>query len=402
MEYRCRLGTAGGELIDGVYVAESEAQLRRELEEKGLLVLSLRPVGLLAGLVPGIARRRRIRTPDFLEFNQELVTLIKAGMPLVQSLDLLRGGLTDPVFKPVLDAVYERVKAGAQLSDAFAEHGDLVPGIYTASLLAGERSGNLETVLRRYVAYAKLVGGVRRRTLSALMYPVVLLALAVVVVGIIVLKLVPAFSQFYGSFNADLPLVTRIIVRVSEFVSGYALFILAGLAIGFFAVAGWVRQPGQRRRIDRVMLDIPWVGSIGRKFATSQMARTLATLLAGGIPLVQALDVAARSVSNRYIAAELETMGQRVREGQSLAATMRARRIFPDVAVKMTEVGESTGALQDMLNSLADFYDEDLSTNLERFVTLVEPTLLIILGLVIASLLLALYLPLFQLSSVVH
>jgi len=213
MEYRCRLGTAGGELIDGVYVAESEAQLRRELEEKGLLVLSMRPVGLLAGLLPGVGRRRRIRTPGFLEFNQELATLLKAGMPLVQSLDLLRGGLTDPVFKPVLDAVYERVKAGAQLSDAFEEHGELVPRIYTASLLAGERSGNLETVLRRYVAYAKLIGGVRRRTLSALMYPVVLLMLALVVVGIIVLKLVPAFSLFYASFNAELPPVTRFIVN---------------------------------------------------------------------------------------------------------------------------------------------------------------------------------------------
>jgi type IV pilus assembly protein PilC len=402
MEYRCRLGTAGGELIDGVYVAESEAQLRREMEEKGLLVLSMRPVGVLAGLVPGLGRRRRIRTADFLEFNQELATLIKAGMPLVQSLDLLRGGLTDPVFKPVLDAVYDRVKAGAQLSDAFAEHGDLVPGIYTASLLAGERSGNLEAVLRRYVAYAKLVGGVRRRTLSALMYPVVLLTLAVLVVGIIVLKLVPAFSLFYGSFNADLPVITRIIVTVSDFIRAYAVLIVAAAVVGFVVVTGWVRRPNERRRIDRLMLDVPWVGSIARKFATSQMARTLATLLSGGIPLVQALDVAARSVGNRYIASELETMGQRVREGQSLAATMRARRIFPDVAVKMTEVGESTGALQDMLNSLADFYDEDLTTNLERFVTLVEPTLLIILGLVIASLLLALYLPLFQLSSVVH
>jgi type IV pilus assembly protein PilC len=402
MEYRCRLGTAGGELIDGVYVAESEAQLRRELEEKGLLVLSLRPVGVLAGLLPGIGRRRRIRTPDFLEFNQELATLIKAGMPLVQSLDLLRGGLTDPVFKPVLDAVYERVKAGAQLSDAFAEHGDLVPRIYTASLLAGERSGNLETVLRRYVAYAKLVGSIRRKTLSALLYPAVLLTLALIVVAIIVLKLVPAFSLFYGSFNADLPAVTRFIVSASEFIRTYAVFIAAGIAAVIALGMSWARRPAERRRIDRAVLDVPWVGSIARKFATTQMARTLATLLAGGIPLVQALDVASRSVSNRYIASELETMSQRVREGQSLAATMRARPVFPDVAIKMTEVGESTGALQDMLNSLADFYDEDLQTNLERFVTLVEPVLLIILGLVIASLLLALYLPLFQLSSVVH
>jgi type IV pilus assembly protein PilC len=402
MEYRCRLGTPGGQLIDGVYAAENEAQLRRELEDKGLLVLSLRPAGLLAGLGLGFGRRRRIRLRDFLEFNQELATLLKAGMPLVQSLDLLRGGLTDPVFKPVLDAVYERVKAGAQLSDAFEEHGALVPGIYTASLMAGERSGNLEVVLRRYVAYAKLVGGVRRKTLSALLYPAVLLALAVVVVGIIVLRLVPAFSLFYGSFNAELPASTRMIVNVSDFIRGYAVVLVVGLVAAVGLTAGWLRRPGERKRVDQALLSLPWVGDIARKFSTSQMARTLATLLSGGIPLVQALDVAARAVGNRYIAAELESMGQRVREGQSLAATMRARHLFPDVAVKMTEVGEATGALQDMLNSLADFYDEDLQTSLDRFVTLVEPVLLVTLGLVIASLLLALYLPLFQLSSVVH
>jgi type IV pilus assembly protein PilC len=402
MEYRCRLGTAGGQLIDGVYVAENEAALRRDLEEKGMLVLSVRPVGLLAALAPGVGRRRRIRSRDFLEFNQELATLLKAGMPLVQSLDLLRSGLTDPVFKPVLDSVYERVKSGAQISDAFEEQGDLVPRVYTASLLAGERSGNLEIVLRRYVAYAKLIGAVRRKTISALMYPAVLLGLAVIVVGIIVLKLVPAFSLFYSSFGAELPTSTRVIMRVSTFIREYAVLLVAGLIAGGAFVFSWARRPAQRQQIDHAMLGLPWVGDIARKFATSQMARTLATLLSGGIPLVQALDVSARSVSNRYIAHELESMSQRVREGQSLAGTMRARRIFPDVAVKMTEVGEATGALQDMLNSLADFYDEELQSSLERFVTLIEPVLLIILGLVIASLLLALYLPLFQLSSVVH
>ena len=402
MEYRCRLGTAGGQLIDGVYAAESEAQLRRELEDKGLLVLSVRPASLRAAFGSGLGRRRRIRSRDFLEFNQELATLIKAGMPLVQSIDLLRSGMTDPVFKPVLDAIHERVKAGAQLSEAFAEHGDLFPRVYTASLMAGERSGNLETVLRRYVAYAKLIGGVRRRTISALMYPLVLLCLGVVVVAIIVLRLVPAFSQFYASFDSELPFGTRVIVGLSDYVRQYSLPLAIGLGAAVVALVSWAQHPAQRARLDRALLRVPWLGAIARKFATTQMARTLSTLLAGGIPLVQSLDVAARSVSNRFIAVELDGMGQQVREGQSLAATMRSRGVFSDVAVKMTEVGESTGALQDMLNSLADFYDEELQTNLDWFVTLVEPVLLVILGLVIASLLLALYLPLFQLSSVVH
>lgn len=402
MEFRCKLGTPGGQIVEAVYAAESEAHLRRDLDDKGLLVLSLRPSGLLGGLGPAFGRRRNIRPRDFLEFNQELATLLKAGMPLVQSLDLLRGSLVDPVFKPVVDTVYERVKAGAQISDAFDEFGTLVPRVYVASLMAGERSGNLEVVLRRYVTYARLVASIRRKTISALMYPLILVALAVAVVGIIVFRLVPAFSDFYASFGSELPALTLAILSVSNFARTYWLGLLMGAAGLVWAGMTWFRQPGQRVRIDRAMLSLPWVGDIARKFATSQMARTLATLLSGGIPLVQALDVAARSVSNRFIARELDTVGQSVREGQSLAATMRGRGVFPDVAVKMTEVGEATGALQDMLNSVADFYDEELETNLERFVTLVEPVLLIVLGIVIAGLLLALYLPLFQLSSVVR
>lgn len=401
MEFRCRLGTPGGGVVEQVYVAESEAHLRRELEEKGLLVLSLRPAGLVAGRLVGFGRRRRIPRREFLEFNQELATLIRAGMPLVQSLDLLRSGVTNTVFRPLLDSVHDRVKAGAQLSEAFGEHGDLVPRIYTASLMAGERSGNLETVIRRYVTYERLLGSVRRKTISALIYPLVLISLAIAVVAIIVLRLVPAFSEFYASFDAELPWLTTLIVRGSTAVRDSLLLLIVGAVAAGMALASWFRRPGQRQRIDRAILGLPWVGDLARRFATSQMARTLSTLLGGGIPLVQALEVTAGSIGNQHVARELQVMGQAVREGQGLAATMRARGVFPDVAVKMTEVGESTGSLQDMLNSLADFYDEELETSLERFVSLVEPVLLIVLGIVIAGLLLALYMPLFQLSSVV-
>ena len=242
---------------------------------------------------------------------------------------------------------------------------------------------------------------IRRKTLSALMYLMILVGLAVVVVSIIAFHLVPAFSDFYASFGSQLPAATLAIVSVSKFAQDHWLLLLVGAAAAVWALRTWFQLPGQRLRIDRALLGVPLVGPISRKFATSQMARTLATLLSGGIPLVQALDVAARSVSN-HTSRELDTVGQSVREGQSLSATMRERAVFPDVAVKMTEVGEATGALQDMLNSVADFYDEELETNLERFVTLVEPVLLILLGIVIAGLLLALYLPLFQLSSVVR
>ena len=401
MEFRCRLSTPGGAVTEGIYVADNEARLRHDLDQKGLCVLALAPRHAIAGWAPRLPARRRIPAREFVVFNQELATLLKAGMPLVQSLDILRGRMTNPMFKGVLDEIHEKVRAGTSLSDAFGEHGDLFPGVYTASLMAGEKSGSLETVLRRYVAYVKVIAAVRRRTLSALIYPAVLLCLSLVVVGIIVVRVVPAFSDFYQQFGRELPLVTRIIVAVSNVVRSEGLVILLVAAAIVVGVNSWLRRPGQRERLDRVMLALPGIGPTARKFATSQLARTLATLLGGGIPLVNAIEVASRSIGNRSMAAAMVTVGGHVREGESFAGAMAAQGVFPDVAVKMAEVGEATGALQEMLNSLADFYDEEIETDLGRFVTLVEPVLLVLMGIVIAGMLLALYMPLFQISSVV-
>jgi type IV pilus assembly protein PilC len=401
MEFRCRLGTAGGEIIEAVYVAESEARLRRELEEKGLFVLSLQRRGLLPAFGVGRARQRPIRRREFLVFNQELATLLKAGMPLVQSLDILRQRVLNATFKAVLDGVYEKVKAGTALSDAFGEHPGLFPPVYSASLMAGERSGNLDEVIRRYVAYEKVIGAVRRRTISALIYPIILVTLMLFLIGIIVLRVVPAFSEFYTQFGKELPLSTRIIVGVSNAVVGNFPIIIIGVIAGVVALVSWWKQPGQHTRVDRWLLQLPWAGETVRKFATAQLARTLATLLGGGIPLVNALEIGGRAMTNRYLALELGEVSQRVREGESFAAALLARGVFPDVAVKMVEVGESTGALQEMLNSLAEFYDEDVETEVERFITLIEPIILVVMGAVIALVVLALYMPLFELSSVV-
>jgi type IV pilus assembly protein PilC len=401
MEFRCRLATPGGEIIEGVYIADSESRLRRDLEEKGLFVLSLQRRGALPGLSLSAGRRRRVSRQEFLVFNQELATLLKAGMPLVQSLDILRSRVTNQTFKAVLDGVYEKVKAGTALSDAFGEHGDMFPPVYSASLMAGERSGNLDAVIRRYVAYEKVIGAVKRRTISALIYPAILVTMMIGLIGIIVLKVVPAFSEFYANFGRELPLSTRIIVAVSHFVvSNIWLIVFAAIA-GIVAALGWIKRPGQRERLDRLLLELPWAGTTVRKFGTAQLARTLATLLGGGIPLVNALEIGVRAMTNRYLARELDEVRHRVQEGQSFAAALLQRGVFPDVAVKMVEVGESTGALQEMLNSLAEFYDEEIDTEVSRFITLVEPVLLVIMGVVIALVVLALYMPLFELSSVV-
>jgi len=401
MEFRCRLASPNGQIVEGVYTADTEARLRHEFEEKGLFVLSLQPKHAIAGISLRLPQRTRVSTREFLVFNQELATLLKAGMPLVQSLDLLKRRVTTPTFRRVLDDVHERVRSGTAMSDAFAAQGDLFPRIYTASLLAGERSGNLDAVLRRFVEYTKIIQTVKSKTISALVYPAILVSLSLAMVSFIVLKVVPAFSDFYASFGADLPMLTRIIVRVSEFLRSQFLLILVALSAAVVAVMSWLRQPGQKARFDHLLLGVPMLGHVAQKFATSQMSRTLATLLGGGLPLVNALDIAAKSVGNQFMASQLDIVSGRVREGESFAAALEARKVFPEVAVKMAEVGESTGALQDMLNTVADFYDEEIATSMDRFVTVIEPVMLIIMGMVIAGLLLALYMPLFQLSSVV-
>src|SRR5687768_7485311 len=320
-------------------------------------------------------------------------------MPLVQSLDILKRRVPNHLFKSVLDDVYSRVRAGSSLSEAFEAHGAMFPGVYTASLMAGEKSGNLEQVIRRYVAYVKVVSGVRRKTISALVYPAILMLLSLVVVSLIVLKVVPAFGAFYEGFGEELPMSTRAIVAISALATSYFIWILAAVAAVVVAGWMWLKQPGQRKRVDRWVLRLPMLGPIARKFSTSQAARTLATLLGGGIPLVNAIEVSARSIKNRYIARELQIAGQQVREGRALSMAMNESGAFTDVAIKMVEVGESTGALQEMLNSLADFYDEEIDTNLARFITLVEPILLVVMGIIIAGLLLSLYMPLFNMGG---
>jgi type IV pilus assembly protein PilC len=404
MEYRCRVATANGQVSTGVYVADSEARLRMELEDKGLFLLSVQPqggvgVGGFSFRVP--QRRKKIGSDEFLIFNQEMATLLRAGLPLVQSLDILRRRVPNPTFKRVLDDVYERVRSGSALSDAFEAQGGMFTGIYHASLMAGEKSGSLETVLRRYVSHMKVIASVRGKMVSALIYPVVLLLLAGAVVGLIVFKVVPEFAAFYSSFGtgAQLPASTQVIVAISTSIVEYVWLWLAVLVAVVVSTSVWIRQPGQRGRLDRVIMRLPWFGPLSRKFSTAQVARTVSTLLSGGIPLVNSLDISAKSVGNHAVAADLDIVAREVREGSSLAHALQQRKTFPDVAIEMVEVGESTGALAEMLNSIADFYDEENETSLTRFSNLVQPVLLIVMGVVIAGLLLSLYMPLFQLSS---
>ena len=398
MEFRCRVATATGQVSETTYVAESEDRLRAELEDKGLYVLAVRGSGVRLGDW-GLSRRRRVGTTEFLIFNQELATLLKAGLPLVQSLDILRKRVPNPAFRAALNDVHDRVRSGTALSEAFEAQG-LFSGVYTASLMAGEKSGSLEQVIRRYVLHVKVIASARSQVISALIYPAILVLLSLVVVGLIIFQVVPEFADFYAQFDgAELPMSTRMLVAISTQVLNSALLLAVSMAAGATTVILWFRRPAARRRLHAWVLRLPYFGPLTRRFATAQVSRTLSTLLSGGIPLVNALDVVSRSTSNQAIAEHLGVVARQVREGRSLAGALGERGLFPHVAVEMVEVGESTGALSDMLSSVADFYDEENQTSLTRFSNLIQPLLLVVMGIVIAGLLLSLYMPLFRLSA---
>lgn len=401
MEYRCRVATATGQITEATYVAESEERLRAELEERGLHLLSVRGGGVrLGGFHLSAPRRRRVTTSEFLIFNQEMATLLKAGLPLVQSLDILRKRVPNPVFRAALNDIHERVRSGTALSDAFEAQG-LFSGVYTASLMAGEKSGSLEQVIRRYVQHMKVILAARTQVISALIYPVILVILSIAVVGLIVFKVVPEFAAFYGQFGrgAELPWSTRIVVALSTSVVQSGALIAVALILLVSGTWLWFRQPSERKRLHASVLKLPYFGPLARRFATAQVSRTLSTLLSGGIPLVNALDIVAHSTGNKSVADHLGIVARQVREGSSLAGSLAQRDMFPHVAVEMVEVGESTGALADMLASVADFYDEENQTSLTRFSNLIQPLMLVVMGVVIAGLLLSLYMPLFRLSS---
>ena len=403
MEFQCRVATASGQVMEATYVAEDEARLRADLEDKGLYLLSVKGKGggvKVGGVSVALPKRRKIPMSEFLVFNQELATLLKAGLPLVQSLDILRRRSPNPIFKNALNDIYDKVRSGTSISDAFEAQG-LFSGVYTASLMAGEKSGSLEQVLRRYVAHIKVMSSVRSSVISALIYPAVLIFLSLGVVGMIVFKVVPEFAAFYLQYGsgAELPASTRIVVAISTSLVNLAPYLLIGFVAFLLTGTMWFRNAAARRRLHAGILKLPFFGQLARKLATAQVSRTLATLLAGGIPLVNSIDIAAKSVGNKSIADGLFVVAKEVREGGSLGNSLNKQNLFPHVAVEMVEVGESTGALADMLNSVADFYDEENATTLARFSNLIQPVLLIVMGVVIAFLLLSLYMPLFNLSS---
>jgi type IV pilus assembly protein PilC len=399
MDYVCRVGTPTGEVVERTFSAPDERALRADVEKQGLYLLSVRRGMSLAGLR---LRRPRVEPQTLLVFSQELAALLKAGLPLFQSMDVTLDRQRDPVFRRSLATVREKVKSGVALSEAFRQEGDLYPPIFAASLVAGERSGNLDAVLRRFTSHLRLNLSLKKKAVSASIYPIVLLAMMAGLVGVLVVWVIPQFRSFYGGLGAELPLATRILLRGATAVRANVLWIALVLVGSALALAYWLRREGSGVALDGLLLRLPYFGGLMRMYATSQLSRTLSTLLAGGLPLLNALEVAAASIGNRAMARAVAGSTVRIREGASLTSALESTGMLESLPLEMVKVGEQTGALGDMLSAVAEFYDEELDTRMAAVISLVEPVLLVVMAVIVAAMLLAFYLPMFQAISAVQ
>ena len=393
MEYLCKVGTPAGEILERRFTARDEAALRLELDQKGLYLFQIK-----RGLVWGDLRfGRESIPPDVLMiFGQEMAALLKAGLPLFQSLDVMLERQRHPTFRRSMQAIRERVKGGTAFSEAVKAEGALYPPMFAASLLAGERSGSLETVLRRFVSYLRLNQSLRKKAISASVYPLVLMGVMATMVMVLMVFVIPRFESFYEGLSVELPILTRALIFTARGLSDNLwLVVPIGVGLPLLALA-WLRRESSALIVDGLLLRLPYFGGMMQMYSTSQLARTLSTLLSGGLPLLNALEVAASSIGNRAMATAVAGATGAIREGKSLTQALEATGKVENLTLEMVKVGEQTGALADMLNAIAEFYDEELDTRLQRALTLVEPVLLIFMAVIVATMLLAFYLPLFE------
>ena len=401
-EYVAKYADGRGQIHQQVTSAGSEKEVRERYSNQGFLVYSVKPRAAAAIATGGLlGARKKLNLEKWLIFNQQFVTLIRAGLPILKSLDLLADRLTDPKLGPYVQAVRDEVRNGTLLSDAFRQQG-VFPKIYITTVMAGEKSGSLVEVLERYISYQKTALAVKKKVMVSLLYPCVLLVLVALLMVFLITYVVPTFSKLYESMQANLPEMTVILISVGAVARNYIFYVAGALVVGAFLIRWWAARPKAREVIDRAKLKIPIGGEIWLKYQVAQLSRILSTLLTGGIPLVQALETAGDSLGTPLLKRLIDKAGKQVREGQPLSGALRNSKIFPPLAIDMIEVGESTGALPGMLNSVAEFFEEDVNTKMTATLSLIEPAIMIVMGSFVAFVLIALYLPIFSLADSIH
>jgi len=399
-EFICRLGTPAGEVVTRTIEAVGAHEARTRLESEGFRVFSVAPpkAGGVSALTRGgrAGTRARVKAGDFLLFNQQLAALIRAGIPILQAISMLRRRAASARLRTLLGDVEGKIRGGMALSAAFAAQGPIFPRIYTASILAGERSGALDDVLNRYVVYMRRGVDIRRKIRGALAYPVFLMLASMGMVTFLVTYVVPRMSRLFEGFGKNLPTITVLVVGISHWIGANLLWFGPLLVGSLLALIFWLRTPQGKAAMDGTLLKIPVVAELLTQLAIAQVTRSLSTLLAGGITLVESWEIAAEAITNRTLRARSTAILPMIREGRSFTESLEAAEWLPELAVDMIGVGERSGSLREMLEEVAVFYDAESEVRLEQLTTILEPAILLVMGGVVITVLLAIYLPIIQ------
>ena len=396
-EFVCKVGDATGHVFQQTETAQTEVEARQKLADRGFYVYTVRPNISVSRVLKGLQGGRALRANDFLIFNQQLNTLIKAGLPILKCLDLLADRVALPKIRPLLQDVRDRVRNGALLSDALdASH--VFPAVYVTSIRAGEKSGDLPGVLEDYISYQRTTSAFQKKLIAAIIYPIILVTVASFIVSYLVAYVIPQFAKLYKDLGTELPPLTQFLIT---FVTGYGAWLLAFVALFVFGAIFlffWSRTQSGGVTVDRLKLKLPVLGDVWIKFQMAQFSRILATLLRGGTPLVAGLETASNAMASRLVSGSIQRASRRVSEGESLHLALSETRLIPELALEMIEVGEASGALAPMLASVAQFYDEETNMKTGLLISVIEPTVLIGMAILVFFILLALYLPLFSLQ----
>jgi len=398
-EYLVKVADERGSVHERVEAGVSASEVRERIAQQGLHVFSVRERGLLSGGETRIGRGR-ITLQDFVVYNQQFVTLIRAGLPILTALDLLARQQKKESLKGIINNVRERVRNGESLSSAVAaQPSKVIDRIYTTTLAAGEKSGNLEELLSRYINLQRVTLSFRKRVLTSLFYPALLVVAIVAMFVVLMTLVVPRFADLYTQLKVPLPPTTEFLLAFGKQSQIYVPVAVAVIAVAIVLLLRWKKTPTGAARIDRWRLKLPLFGGIYEKYQVAAFSRMLSTLLAGGIPLVQSLETAASALTSPTLSTTASAAATRVREGRSLARSLAEGERFPDLAVQMIEVGESTGALPAMLTSVAEFFEEDVQNALAAALSLIEPIILIVMGIVVGFVLISLYMPIFSIGA---
>ena len=398
--FTCKIGASDGKILFRDLEAADAAVLRKNLEDQGFFVFELRKKPFQFLFDKGI-QRRKIDNKSLLTFNQEMLVLIKAGMPIMQVLDAILERHDSGKLFEVLQQVREDVKAGAALSVAMEKHGNVFPYLYVASIRAGERTGDLPQTIRRYIQYLKRVDGIRKKVVAAMLYPAILVVFAVMAITLLLVYVVPTFSQVYTDSGSQLPFLTQLLITFTSLLRRLFLLAIIVIAALIYLFRAWKKTEKGRFIFDRFKLTVPFVGDVLTKYSVSGFTRTLATVLGSGIPIIESLRMSIGTLNNVFMEKQMFEAVRFIEEGGRLSVALERINIMPPLALRMLGVGETTGSLEDMLVDISDYLEDELEERMKIVTTAIEPAIMLVMGVVIGVIIIAMYLPIFKIAGTV-